>query len=125
MGWQDYSLKWHEVDGGAIHDICIRTKTEPLCQQVEVLYSKTVTRIARQRDAALACVYQEHVGLLNMWVYRIYDQTRIGHSPGFTRVPLPPQIGPASQRADQSALAVRGLVGRAGPPKRRRDGRRF
>ena len=28
-----------------------------------------------------------------------------------------PQIGPTSQRADQSALAVRGPVGRAGPPK--------
>ena len=59
------------------------------------------------------------LGLLPLWFkpYRIYHQTRIGHSPGFTRVPLPSQIGPASQRADQSALAVRGPVGRAGPPK--------
>ena len=31
--------------------------------------------------------------------------------------PSPPQIGPTSQRADQSALAVRGPVGREGPPR--------
>ena len=41
-----------------------------------------------------------------------------------TTSPLP-QIGPTSQRTDQSALAVRGPVGRAGPPKRRRDGAAF
>ena len=57
-----------------------RTKTGPLCQQVEVLYSKTVTRIAGQRDAALAFVHQEHVGLLPLWFkpYHIYHQMRIG-----------------------------------------------
>ena len=36
--------------------------------------------------------------------------------PGFIRGPLP--LGPTSQRADQSALAVRGPVGRAALPQR-------
>ena len=60
-------------------------------------------------------------GLLPLWFkpYHIYHQMRIGlflPPPGFIRGPLP--LGPTSQRADQSALAVRGPVGRAALPQR-------
>ena len=72
----------------------------------------------------------QHKGLLPLWlkpwVYCRYGLSPIVFTfkresailPGFIRVPLTPplapQIGPTSQRADQSALAVRGPVGRVG-----------
>ena len=64
--------------------IYIRTKTGPLCQQVEVLYSKTVTRIAGQQELTYL---EEHVGLLPLW-FKPWVYCRYGLSPIVSAIPL-------------------------------------
>ena len=77
----------------------------------------------------ILCVFYYRVSIVHVYMFAVSYMPPSNENRSSPLVllgyPSPPQIGPTSQRADQSALAVRGLVGRAGPPKRRRDGGRF